>query len=67
LENKPIGRIESRTIELDCNTAVDDGLYTFTFERTGSQIRARYTFTYKWDGWEWLITSHHSSVLPAGD
>jgi uncharacterized protein (TIGR02246 family) len=67
LENKPNVRIESRTIELDCNTAVDDGLYTFTFEKTGLQVKARYTFTYKWDGWEWLITSHHSSALPAGD
>jgi len=67
LRDKPVGRIESRTIELDCNTAVDDGLYTFMFERTGSQVKARYTFTYKWDGSEWLITSHHSSALPAGD
>jgi uncharacterized protein (TIGR02246 family) len=67
LANKPIGRIDSRTIEIDCNTAIDEGLYTFTFQKTGAQVRARYTFTYKWDGWEWLITSHHSSVLPAGD
>ena len=65
LENGPIGRIESRAIELDCNTAIDDGLYTFTFQKTGAQTRARYTFTYKWDGRQWLITSHHSSTLPA--
>ncbi len=67
LENRPVGRIDSRTIEIDCNTAIDDGLYTFTFQKTGAQIKARYTFTYKWDGWEWLITSHHSSALPAGE
>lgn len=67
LANRPIGRIDSRTIEIDCNTAIDEGLYTFTFQKTGAQVRARYTFTYKWDGWEWLITSHHSSVLPAGN
>jgi hypothetical protein len=67
LVNKPIGRVDSRTIEIDCNTAIDEGLYTFFFEKTQAVVRGRYTFTYKWDGWEWLITSHHSSVLPAGD
>lgn len=64
LENKPVGRIDSRTIEIDCNTAVDTGLYTFTFGTTGAQVKARYTYTYKWDGKNWLITSHHSSAMP---
>jgi uncharacterized protein (TIGR02246 family) len=64
LENKPIGHIDSRTIEIDCTTAVDVGLYTFTFGKTGAQVKARYTFTYKWDGRQWLITSHHSSAMP---
>jgi len=64
LENKPSGRIDSRMIEIDCTSAVDVGLYTFTFERTGARVPARYTFTYKWDGRQWLITSHHSSAMP---
>ena len=63
--NQPEGRIESRTIELDCNTAIDEGLYSFIFQKTGVTVKARYTFTYKWDGKQWLITSHHSSKLPA--
>jgi uncharacterized protein (TIGR02246 family) len=63
--NQPEGRIESRTIELDCNTAIDEGLYSFIFQKTGVTVKARYTFTYKWDGKQWLITSHHSSRLPA--
>lgn len=67
LENKPFGRIDSRTIEIDCNTAIDVGLYTFTFQKTGDQVKARYTFTYKWDGKQWLITSHHSSAMPEKD
>lgn len=62
--NQPEGRIDSRTIELDCNTAIDEGLYSFTFQKTGVTVKARYTFTYKWDGRQWLITSHHSSKLP---
>jgi uncharacterized protein (TIGR02246 family) len=63
LERKPVGTIDSRTIEIDCNTAVDAGLYTFKFG-DGSEVKARYTFTYKWDGKRWLITSHHSSAMP---
>jgi uncharacterized protein (TIGR02246 family) len=64
LENKPFGRIDSRSIQIDCTTAVDVGLYTFTFGTTGAQVKARYTYTYKWDGKQWLITSHHSSAMP---
>jgi uncharacterized protein (TIGR02246 family) len=64
LENKPVGRIDSRTIEIGCNSAVDAGLYTFTFGTTGARVKARYTYTYKWDGTQWLITSHHSSAMP---
>lgn len=64
LQDKPIGKIDSRTIEIGCNSAFDAGLYTFTFVRTGAQVKARYTFTYKWDGQQWLITSHHSSAMP---
>ena len=64
LENQPEGRIDSRTIELDCNLAIDEGLYSFIFKKTGITVKARYTFTYKWDGTQWLITSHHSSKLP---
>ncbi len=63
-EDEPFGRIDWRKIDIDCNTAVDVGLYTFTFRKTGSQVKARYTFTYKWNGKQWLITSHHSSAMP---
>jgi len=63
LEKKPSGTIDSRVIEIDCNTALDAGLYTFKFS-DGSVVKARYTFTYKWTGKDWLITSHHSSAMP---
>jgi uncharacterized protein (TIGR02246 family) len=64
LLEEPSGTIDLRRIYLGCNVAVDAGLYTFTFGRTGQVVPARYTFTYRWDGEEWLITSHHSSVMP---
>jgi uncharacterized protein (TIGR02246 family) len=64
LADGPSGRIDSRSIYLGCNSAVDAGLYTFTFTRTGAVVNARYTYTYHWDGAQWLITSHHSSAMP---
>jgi uncharacterized protein (TIGR02246 family) len=64
LENRPTGRIDMRFIEIGCNTVVDAGLYTFTFAKTGEEVSGRYSFTYRWNGSEWLITSHHSSAMP---
>lgn len=63
LEHKPVGSIDSRSIEVNCNSAVDSGLYSFKFD-DGSMVKARYTFAYKWDGKQWLISSHHSSAMP---
>ncbi len=64
LENGPSGKIDLRHIELGCNSAVDAGLYTFTFAKTGATVSGRYSYTYGWDGTQWLITSHHSSAMP---
>jgi len=64
LEDGPSGKIDLRTVEIGCNSAVDAGLYTFTFAKTGASVSGRYTFTYRWTGSEWLITSHHSSAMP---
>jgi uncharacterized protein (TIGR02246 family) len=64
LEKRPSGKIDMRFIEIDCKSAVDAGLYTFTFAKTGEVVHARYTYTYRWDGSKWLITSHHSSAMP---
>jgi len=64
LGDRPSGKIDMSHIEIDCNTAVDAGLYTFTFAKTGKVVHGRYTYTYHWDGSQWLITSHHSSAMP---
>lgn len=62
LSQHPYGKIDSRTIKIGCNKAIDSGLYTFTLQDE-KKVHARYTFTYRWDGHNWLISSHHSSVL----
>jgi uncharacterized protein (TIGR02246 family) len=64
LEDRPSGEINLRQIQVDCNMAVDSGLYTFYFAKTGVTVPARYSFTYRWEGKQWLIISHHSSAMP---
>jgi hypothetical protein len=64
LQSRPSGVIDLRFVDIACNTAVDAGLTTFTFGATGQVVHARYTFTYRWEGGKWLITSHHSSAVP---
>ena len=63
LEKKPVGTIESRTIRTGCNKAIDSGVYSFKFS-DNTIVKARYTFTYAWDGQDWKISSHHSSAMP---
>jgi uncharacterized protein (TIGR02246 family) len=64
LEKRPSGKIDLRFVEIGCNAALDAGLYTFTYASTGEVVHARYSYTYRWDGSTWLITSHHSSAMP---
>ena len=64
LINKPSGKINTRKIEVGYDTAVDAGIYTFTFAKTGAVVKARYTFTYRFNKNKWLITCHHSSRMP---
>jgi uncharacterized protein (TIGR02246 family) len=63
LQKEPQGHIDSRDIKIGCNWAVDVGTYTFTL-KDGSKVPARYTYTYEFEKGEWLITSHHSSIMP---
>lgn len=65
LESQPVGEVTARHIDIGCNMAIDSGLYTFTMARDGSKVDARYTFAYQWDGQQWSIISHHSSILPS--
>jgi len=64
LHDGPVGKIDQRFIQVGCNTALDAGLYTFTFFKTGASVSARYSYTYGYINGQWLITSHHSSGMP---
>ncbi|GAB4087659.1 hypothetical protein GCM10028785_03280 [Hydrogenophaga soli] len=64
LHDGPVGKIDQRFIQVGCNTALDAGLYTFTFFKTGKVVNARYSYTYGYVNGQWLITSHHSSGMP---
>ena len=67
LEKRPRGRIDSRTIQLGCNVAIDMGTYTFSvMAPTGaiSEVAARYTFVYSYHDGAWKILHHHSSAMP---
>jgi hypothetical protein len=55
LKNRSVGQIDFRAIKIDCYTAIDTGLYPFAFG-DGSDVNARYAFTCKWNGKQWLIT-----------
>ena len=66
LKNSPSGKIIMRHIDISGDMAVDSGLYSFAFAKTGDVVKARYSFVYKWNGERWLIISHHSSAMPEG-
>lgn len=64
MEKQPSAKINFRQIEIGPDMAVDSGIYTFTFAKTGETVTGRYSFTYRWNGSKWFIVSHHSSLMP---
>lgn len=67
LKGKPVGRIDTSTIVIDCNTATRSGNWTVNMTNASGErvdVPARYSFLYKWDGKDWKIQHLHSSVRP---
>ncbi len=67
LQNSPVGTITSSTVDLGCNMATRVGTWTVTFtDAAGAKtdVLARYTFIYKYEGGKWMIDHLHSSMLP---
>lgn len=53
-------------VRLYGNTAINSGIYIFTYEKDHAWVKipARYTFVYTKTPKGWLIVDHHSSVFP---
>ena len=66
LKLKPQGVINERNVRVFDEVAIDSGIYTFSLIKDGkpAEVRARYTFVYHKVGDQWLISEHHSSMMP---
>ena len=51
-------------IQKGTNWAQDAGIYEFTMGTTGNVVRGRYTFVYIYEDGKWMISQHHSSMMP---
>lgn len=63
LAKAPAGKIDDRFIKIGCNSVQDVGLYTFKFD-DGREVQARYSFVYEYEDGRWVISHHHSSMMP---
>ena len=63
LSKVPSGKIDESNVRILSDLAINSGIYTFSFS-DGSSVQARFTFVYKREGEDWLITEHHSSQMP---
>lgn len=67
LQKHPRGHIETRTIDVGCNLAIDMGTYTFSLMDDSGRVNevfARYTYVYEARDGQWKIVHHHSSAMP---
>lgn len=68
LAKHPSGEeIKSVVKVLGARSAIDTGLYRFTFHNadgTTNSVDARYTFVYEKRDGAWWIINHHSSLVP---
>lgn len=68
LQNSPVARLDTSKVEIDCHTAVNAGTWTIklTDPATGraSEVKARYSFIYRFENGQWKIDHLHSSLMP---
>ncbi|MCP9808983.1 SgcJ/EcaC family oxidoreductase [Cyanobium sp. HWJ4-Hawea] len=65
LKRHPDATVTSHSVLLGCNQAVDAGSYRFELHNPEETVEARFTFVYGFDGENWRIEHHHSSLLPS--
>ena len=66
LAKGPQGKIDTSNVRVFGDIAINSGIYTFTF-KDGTVVQARFTYVYRWNGQDWKIIEHHSSVMPEGE
>lgn len=59
----PSGTIVKAYARVFADIATCSGIFAFTFSDE-SAAQARKSFVYRWNGEEWLILEHHSSLMP---
>lgn len=64
LQKQPSGEILESFVTIGTNWCSDVGIYEFTMRKTGDKVKGRYTFVYVFEDGEWMISHHHSSVMP---
>ncbi len=68
LKNSPVGTINTSMIKIDCRSAARLGTWTVTLTNpeTGakSDVKARYSFLYRYVDGDWKIDHLHSSMMP---
>lgn len=68
LANRPVGHIDTSKVDIDCRTASRVGTWTVTLTdpATGAvrDVKARYSFIYRFEDGEWKIAHLHSSMMP---
>ena len=66
LKKHPKGEILESNVIIGTNWAQDAGIYEFTMGVDGSKVKGRYSFVYVYEDGKWMISHHHSSVMPEG-
>lgn len=57
------GKIVTAYVRVFADIAICSGVFVFTFnDKSAAQVRK--SFVYRWNGEEWLIVEHHSSLMP---
>jgi len=68
LANRPVARLDTSNVDIDCRTASRVGTWTVTLTDpgTGSErdVKARYSFIYRFEDGEWKVSHLHSSIMP---
>lgn len=59
--------VQEEHIRVHGEIAINSGAYSLALQRDGktAPLPARFSFTYRKSGDQWLIADHHSSLMPA--